>query len=44
MVPTTLPRCSGALNDAAKGKISCGTIEVIPINKEATCKRKKLLP
>ena len=43
MVPTTFPRCSGALKEAAKGKISCGTIDVIPISKEAICKTKKLL-
>ncbi|MNR49980.1 hypothetical protein D3C85_1694370 [compost metagenome] len=38
----TFPRCSTELKEAAKGKISCGTIEVIPIKREATCKRKKL--
>jgi hypothetical protein len=39
-VPTTLPRSSGALNEAANGKISWGTIEVIPIKSEAISKTK----
>ncbi|MNE58810.1 hypothetical protein D3C80_1538650 [compost metagenome] len=42
IVPTTFPLCSGALKEAAKGNISCGTIDVIPISSEAICKTRKL--